>query len=222
MHTEDQEAALVLQEFRRFDAYTLGDSARQAGTGGILPHLKPQTRNSILVGRALTARIHYEQHRTIPIKDYGAAQLREQVRPNDVIIMDGGGLMLSAMGELAFANLVDRKAAGAVVNACVRDVEQMESLGLGLPVFALGAAIPSVAGSARIVDIGSPIYISGVRIASGDILAGCRGGIVVIPWEDREAVLAVARGIAESDRRVREGLKRGESMSELWVKHKST
>ena len=214
------EIAQTLAEFGRFDAYTLGDSARRAGTGGVLSQFKPQTADSVFVGRALTARICHEQHRSIPLKDYGGAELRERVGPGDVIVLDGGGLMLSAMGELAFANLVGRGAAGAVVNACVRDVEQMEKLQLGLPVFALGAAIPTVAGSARIIDVGGTIYISGVRIATGDLIAGCRGGIVVLPWQDREAVLAEARAITESDRLVREGLQRGESITQLWQRHK--
>lgn len=220
MNTDD-DIARLLEAMQRFDAYTLGDAARRAGTGGVLRQLLPQTGRTQFVGRALTARIHHEQHRSIPLKDYGGAQLREQAQPGDVVLIDGGGLMLSAMGDLAFANLVRRGAAAAVVNACVRDVEQLEALQLPLPVFALGVAIASVAGAARIVDVGAPIYLSGMRIETGDLVAGCRGGIVAIPWADRDAVLAQAELILDSDRRVREGIERGESMTQLWAQHKA-
>lgn len=215
------DVAGVLDQFRRFDAYTLGDAARRAMTGGILQQLRPQSADTTFVGRALTARLCYEQHKSIPLNEYGAAQLREHVQPGDVIVLDAGGLMMSAMGELAFAHVVSRGAAGAVVNGCVRDVEQLEEMALRLPVFALGTAITTVAGSARVVDIGCTLYLSGVRVDTGDLVAGCRGGVVVIPWQDRSAVYHEAQRIAESDRRVRDGLQSGESMPQLWQKHKS-
>ena len=217
---EQTEIEQTLAQFRQFDAYTLGDAARRAGTGGVLHHLKPQTADTRFVGRALTARIWREPHKTIALKDWGGAQLREQTRPGDVVLLDGGGLMLSAMGELAFANLTRLGAAGVVVNGAVRDVDQLEDLQLGLPVFALGAAIASVAGNGRIIDVKGTLYIEGLRIRHGDLIAGCRGGIVIIPWEDRQAVLKEARAIADSDRLVRDGLARGESISTLWAAHK--
>jgi regulator of RNase E activity RraA len=215
------DSSQIIESFRAFDAYTLGDAARRAMTGGVLRCLQPQTSVTTFVGRALTARVCYEQHKTVPLSEYGAAALRDRVQPGDVIVIDGGGLMMSAMGELAYANLARRGAAGAVLNACMRDAEQIDAMQLGLPVFALGTAIETVAGHARIIDIGEPVYIQGVRIASGDVLAGCRGGLVVLPWADHAAVLAEANTIARSDQQVMAGIERGESMSEIWRKYKS-
>lgn len=217
----DPEIARILDQFRAFDAYTLGDAARRASTGGLLRHIQPQLSVTTMVGRALPARIRFEQHRSIPIAEYGTAQLREMVQPGDVIVLDAGGLMMSLMGELAYANLVKRGAAGAVLNGCMRDAEQMEAMQQGMPVFALGTAIETVAGRACVVEIGQPVYIHGVRIAQGDLIAGCRGGLTVIPWDDRAAVLAEASGIAASDAQVMAGLQRGESMAEIWKKYKS-
>lgn len=212
----------ILARFRVLDGYTLGDAARRAGTGGILQAFKPQGARTAFAGRALTARIHYEPHKTIPLQEYGGAQLREQAKPGDVIVLDGGGLMMSAMGELAFAHLVRRGAVGVVLNGCVRDVEQLEAMDLDLSVFAMGTAISTVAGSARIVDVGATLYIQGIRIDTGDLVAGCRGGVVVAPWADRAAVLQQAELIAAGDRKVRDGLARGESMMQLWSAHKSS
>jgi regulator of RNase E activity RraA len=214
--TEEMLAAL-----RGFDSYTLGDAARRAQTGGVMQAFKPQTGRTAFVGRALTARVHYEPHKNIPLKEYGGAQLREQAKPGDVIVLDGGGLMMSMMGELAFAHLAQRGAVGVVLNGCVRDLEQLEVMDLPVSVFALGVAISSVAGSARIIDIGGTVYIHGIRIATGDLVAGCRGGVVIAPWADCGTILHHAKLIAESDRNVREGLARGEPMPALWAQHKN-
>jgi len=210
----------VLAQLHGHDAYTLGDAARRAQTGGVLHAFKPQSARTTFAGRALTARVHYEPHRDIPLKDYGGAQLRDRASPGDVIVLDAGALMLSAMGELAFAHLARRGAAGVVLNGCVRDVEQLEALQLPLAVFALGTAIQTVAGHARIIDVGAPVYLNGIRVDTGDFVAGCRGGVVFVPWADRAAVQEQARLIGESDLRVREGLARGESMTQLWSRHK--
>lgn len=210
----------AIEAFRNIDAYTLGDAARRAGTGAVLHQLKPQTAHTTFVGRALTARIHHEPHKHIPLNGYGSAQMRAHVRPGDVVVIDGGGLMLTAMGELAFADLVSRGAAAAVVNACVRDLEQAANLGLELPVFSVGVAITSAGGTSRIIDIGAPVYLSGVRIETGDLVAGCRGGLVIVPWTERAAVLDQALQITRSDQLVRDGLQRGESMTQLWQQYK--
>ena len=154
--------------------------------------------------------------------DHAAKNLAlRRAAQGDVIVLDGGGLLMSAMGELAFAHLVRQGAQGVVLNGCVRDVEQLEQMDLALPVFALGTAIQTVAGHARILDVGATVYIQGIRIDAGDLVAGCRGGVVVVPWADRAAVLEQAQLVGESDRRVREGIARGESMSRLWTDHKN-
>jgi regulator of RNase E activity RraA len=210
-----------LESLRRYDTYTLGDAARRAQTGAILGALKPQTQRSRFVGRALTARLHYQPHRPIPLAQYGGAQLRDQARPDDVIVLDAGGLMMSAMGELAFAHLVRQGAVGVVLNGCIRDAEQLEALDLPLSVFSLGVAITTVAGFAQIVDVGEPIYLQGVRIERGDLIAGCRGGVLAAPWKDRGAILEQADLIDQSDRKVREGIARGEAVSKLWTRHKN-
>jgi len=217
----NEDSARILDGMRAFDGYTLGDAARRAGTGALLRQLQPQTPANVFVGRALPAKICFEPHRSIPLSEYGSARLRDLVEPGDVIVLDGGGLMMSVMGELAYRNLVKKGAAGAVLNACVRDAEQIAAMGFAMPVYALGTAIETVAGRARVVDIGEPVYIQGVRIARGDLLAGCRGGVVVVPWADVGAVRTEAAAIAASDAQVAAGIERGESMAEIWQKYKS-
>lgn len=208
-----------LSEFSGIDAYTLADGARRCGTGGVIHALKPQTTRSQFIGRALTARIRHEPNRDIPLKDYGAGPMLDRARSGDVLILDGGGLFLTMLGDLAVASLALSGAAGVVVNGCVRDVEEMESD--GLPVFALGSAITTIAGHGYVTDIGEPLHMYGIRIATGDLVAGCRGGIIAADWEARKSVLEQARRIQESDQRVLAGIRGGTPVGELWQQHKN-
>lgn len=206
-----------IEAFKGIDAYTIADAARRIGTGGVIHKLRPQTTLTTLLGRALTARVQYEPNKDIPLKDYGAGPLFDRAAPNDVIILDGGGTFLTALGDLASIILKRRGAVGAVVNACVRDIESMEK---EFPVFAIETAITTIAGHGFITGIGEPVHIDGVSIATGDLVAGCRGGIAAVPWAMAGTVLKAALRIVESDRLVQEGIRRGETVSDLWQKHK--
>ena len=201
------------------DAYTLADGARRAGVGAVLSNLRPQTSASQFVGRALTARIHHEPNGSIPLEEYGTGNLIAAAGQDDVIILDAGGVMLTVMGDLAIHALKRAGAAAAVLNACARDIEEIESI--GFPVFAIGSAITTIAGRAKITDIGKPVTIDGISVATGDLIAGCRGGIVVVPWQDHEKALFEAARVLESDQKVLEGIKNGESFNSLWSKHKA-
>jgi regulator of RNase E activity RraA len=205
--------------FEDIDAYTLGDAARRRSIGGVVDGLKPQTNRTGFVGRALTARVEYHPNTPLPLGQYGAAALLDRVAPGNVVIVDGGGRMLSAFGDLAILIIQRRGGVAAVVNAAVRDVEDIDP---GFPLFARGVAITSIASHGCITGVGEPVHIEGIKIETGDLVAGCRGGIVTVPASAADAVRAQALEIIESDRRVREGLDRGESMGSLWQQHKAT
>src|SRR5262249_24329478 len=138
--TSEQEP--LLEAFKTIDAYTLGDAARRQGVGGAIHKLTPQTQATRFVGRALTARIAVEPNRQSSVGNYGAGALPDRVPPGDVVVLDGGGLFMSALGDLAALIIQRRGGAAAVVNAAVRDVEDIDP---AFPMFALGVAISSMA-----------------------------------------------------------------------------
>jgi regulator of RNase E activity RraA len=204
--------------FLSLDAYTIADAARRRGMGGVIHSLTPQNDASRFVGRALTARVQLEPHKDVPLSQYGAGAFLDRVSEGDVVFLDGGGHFLSALGDLAATIIQRRGGVAAVVNAAVRDIEDINPQ---FPMFAVGVAISSIAAHGFVTGIGEPVFIAGVRIDTGDLVAGCRGGIVTVPWSDRDAVLQEALALVESDRLVRAGLERGETMGELWQKHKA-
>lgn len=204
--------------FDTIDAYTLADAARRRGVGGVVDGLQPQNAASRFVGRALTARVEYRPNTPLPLGEYGAAALLDRVTPGDVVFLDGGGRFLSAFGDLAIMIIQRRGGVAAVVNAAVRDVEEIDP---GFPLFARGVAITSIAAHGFITGVGEPVHVEGIRIETGDLVAGCRGGIVAVPAAAVDVVRSQALAIIESDRRVREGLAQGEAMETLWQQHKA-
>jgi regulator of RNase E activity RraA len=203
------------------DAYAAADAALFLGAvGGVIDGIRPQTAATRFAGRALTARVDYRPDELIPIEEYGGAELCARVQEGDVIVLDGGGLPLTVFGDLAVLATSLRQGRGVVLNARVRDIEDIEPI--GLPVFATDVGMASVIRHARIVDIGSPLEIDGVRVETGDLITGCRGGVLVVPSADAAAVLARTQEVLDLDAVMRKALVSGRAFDGVWAEFKKS
>jgi regulator of ribonuclease activity A len=95
-----------------------------------------------------------------------------------VLVVDGGGsLRVALVGDMIGALARDSGWAGIVINGCVRDVEALGQLDLG--VLALGSnPRPSAKGGAGEVDV--PVELGGVTFRPGDSLYADADGVVVL------------------------------------------
>jgi 4-hydroxy-4-methyl-2-oxoglutarate aldolase len=130
--------------------------------------------------------------------------------PGDVIVAATGGFTGCAVtGDLVLGMARNAGAVGFVTDGCVRDLPGLRAV--GLPAFCVGITPDSPARSGP-GTVGLPVVVGGRRIASGDVLVADADGVVVVPQDRLEEVLARLPAIrtaeAEMDRRVREGLRR--------------
>jgi len=99
-------------------------------------------------------------------------------------------------------------AAGFVTDGCVRDIPGIRAA--GLPCFALGVTPNSPAREGP-GTVGLPVVLAGVAIATVDILVGDQDGVVVVPFERIDEVVArldkVRAAEAELDAKVKAGLR---------------
>ena len=69
---------------------------------------------------------------------------------------------------------------------------------MGRPVYCAGLTANSPARSGP-GTVGLPVILGGLRICSGDILVGDRDGVVVVPLDRAEAVLAALTGVKTAE-----------------------
>lgn len=120
--------------------------------------------------------------------------------PRIVVIQDvdeapGTG---SFIGEVHASILKALDCAAVVTNGTVRDLPEIEAL--GLPVFATGLAVSHA--YAHIVDFGEPVEVGGLAIQPGDLLHADLHGVLSVPREIAAEIPSVAATIAERERRV--------------------
>ncbi|MDR7419730.1 MAG: RraA family protein [Armatimonadota bacterium] len=109
-----------------------------------------------------------------------------------------GGLMTTAA--------VTRRLGGAVLDAGVRDVEEIR--GMGFPVFSRSVVPSTTVGRYVTVDRDVPVTCGGIRVHPGDLIVGDTDGVVVVPRAHAAEVAKVALEIEDTERRMAEAIRR--------------
>lgn len=110
--------------------------------------------------------------------------------PGDVIVCDGNGdLAVALMGDLMLGHATRRGIAAAVLDGAVRDVESLARMDLGVWARGHTPAGPWKEGPG---EIGTTIACGGQVVNPGDLICCDEDGVVIVPREEAEAVIAAA------------------------------
>lgn len=114
-----------------------------------------------------------------------------QVEPGEILVLTmPQPAPVALVGELIAVQAIHRKVAGILVDAAVRDVEQL--VVLGLPIWARW--IRAAGATKEIVGvIDEPVNVGGVVIMPHDVLVLDADGAVVVPHARADQVLEAAR-----------------------------
>jgi 4-hydroxy-4-methyl-2-oxoglutarate aldolase len=164
---ERPERALV-EQFR--DAPTSFVVDAMGGAGALDWRIKPIVGKSLL-GVALTCDCG-------PGDNLALNAAIAQSQPGDVLVVAAGAFAGAAVvGDLLLGIARNRGVVGFVTDGLVRDIVDLEQV--GLPVYAMGVS-PNSPGKRGPGTVALPIVCGGRRIESGDIIVGDRDGIAVV------------------------------------------
>ena len=127
----------------------------------------------------------------------------------DVIVATSAGHTGCAIvGDLVLGMARNAGAVAFVTDGCVRDIPGIR--GVGLPCFAVGVTPNSPAREGP-GTVGAPIVLGGVTVASGDVVVGDQDGVVIVPFDRLDEVIAALPQVRAAEReleaRVQGGLK---------------
>ena len=166
----------------------LSDSMERLYAGG--HQLRPMHREGKLAGPAFTVR-------TAAGDNLLVHKALDTAQRGDVVVVDAGDWLENAIiGELMAARAKQRGIAGIVIWGAIRDSAE---LGAGsYPVYAAGVTHrgPYKNGPG---EINVPVVIGGMPVNPGDIIVGDADGLVAVPQEQAERVLASAKSILEKE-----------------------
>ena len=166
-----------------------------AGLEVIRPDLK-------MVGRALTVR--YVPQRLDVLEKYLGARDRvltaeaiELVESNDILVFDVQGYTrCGGIGDQMIARLIVRGGTGMVVDGGLRDLDILRTMDIPLYIkMAHAAPLHDYVA----VDINVPVQCCGVTVMPGDVLLGDSQGVIAIPPEIAEEVVAAAEELERKE-----------------------
>jgi len=189
----------VLERARRLSTTLLSDAMESAGT---MDHeIKPIGSGMTMVGPAVTVELESGDNLFLhAVISMGKAGF--------VLVADGKGYMAKAyLGELIARAAKKAGFAGIVIDGAARD--RIEMVRLGLPVFARGF-VPSGPSKNGPGKINVPIVCAGVTVHPGDLVMGDDNGVVVVPRDRIEQVLAKAEKKASYEQARRQQIEAGQ------------
>jgi regulator of RNase E activity RraA len=174
--------ARYVQAFAEIPVANVSDCMTRMTAGG--PRLRPMHNGARMGGPALTVKCR-------PGDNLMIHKALDMAQPGDVIVVDAGGdLTNSLFGELMVSYAASRKLGGVVLNGAVRDIDFIAAG--AFPIYAAGVTHrgPYKDGPG---EINVPIAIDGMVIHAGDLVLGDADGLLCVPFEDCERVLAASR-----------------------------
>lgn len=189
------------------------------------PAIKPLQNDMVLAGRAMTVLeadvFAYEvpgASGPLSNKPFGLMlEALDDLRPGEIYVAAGSSPSYALIGELMATRAKHLGAAGALVDGYARDVSGI--LALDFPVFSIGKYAQDQGPRGKVIDFRVPIEIGGIRIASGDLLLGDQEGVLVIPRDAEEEVIARALEKARGERLVGKAIREGMSAVDAFAKY---
>lgn len=179
--------------------------------------IRPLYWGAVVAGRAATAlAVPVYCEPKIPYKN--EIEFIDRLQPGDVAVMtQSGALSAGLWGGLLSTGAKQRGARGAVLDGLTRDTREI--IRMKFPVFIRGIAPGDSKGRVDVIDTHVPIKCGGAWVNPGDVIFGDHDGVVVIPQEIAEDIVRLAEEKRAKEKKFQSGLKKGETVAQMFKKY---
>ena len=204
-----------LERLAALDTCAVSDALDHLGISGAVVGVRPIWGRPKVTGRA----------RTVEVVDAAAVGPGTKGRhlataaimasgPEDVIVIANNGRTgVSCWGDILTVAAQQRGIRGTVIDGACRDVDAIADAEYpvwsraGVPVTARGRI------AERANDV--PVSFGGVRVSPGDLVIADGSGVVFVPADRAEEVIAAAERLAERQARMAAAVREGRSVIEV-------
>lgn len=196
-----------MQAFRDISTCDLSDAC---DTLGIVPATSGQVKGVYpgcppLCGPIVTCKMSPTGKKEIVI---GTIEPLIAAEPGSIFLVDAGGDMLrNTIGSLVTVVAVQQRMAGAIVDGCVRDVQNTAAL--NFPTYSRGTVVQSVRSRVGIESLNEPVMFAGTQVEPGSIAAADANGVIVFPAARALEVFRAAYRAAAVERKIVQAMVNG-------------
>jgi len=132
-------------------------------------------------------------------------------------VQAGGQSRAALWGELLSTHARARGGRGVVLDGMSRD--SWGIVDMKFPVFATGLSPADSKGRLEVIAIRSTIPVGGVSVANGDLVVADDDGCVVVPAAIEDEVVRLALEKVSGENTMRDILRKGASIKEVFAEH---
>ncbi len=142
----------------------------------------------------------------------------EAAKKGDIIVIDNSGRTDTSCWGGILANGAKMKGVGGiVVDGTVRDLDDI--IDADLPAYARGTVVATARGRIMEESTNKMIQFNGIQVRPGDIVLADKSGVVFIPQEKIDEVLAKAEDFYEKEEAMVAEIRAGHGMLEVDTKY---
>jgi regulator of RNase E activity RraA len=198
----------IIERLAKLDTCAVSDALDSLALKGATWGVRPLWQCPRIAGRAVTMKIKPAGLQQ-PTQHLGTAPI-EAAKPGDIIVIDNGGkLEFSCWGGLLALSAKLKGLSGVVIDGASRDIDEAREL--GFPVYARGAVPMTARGRVVQESFNQEIQFAGVQCHPGDLVIADGSGVVIVPGEKGEEVIAAAETIYQKEQEMADGIRKGNS-----------
>jgi regulator of RNase E activity RraA len=192
----------------KLDTTSLSDALDRLGIAGQCLGIKPLDHRFRITGRAFT--ILYGPAGSPPgtVGDY-----IDDVAPGSVVVLDNGGRENATVwGDILTWVAHKRGVSGTVIDGACRDTHL--SRDLGYPIYSRSYSMRTGKDRVQVEGMNCPVNIGDARVHPGDLLRGDADGVVVVPKQHEDKIIAAAEEIDRAEAQIRAFVNEGITLAE--------
>jgi 4-hydroxy-4-methyl-2-oxoglutarate aldolase len=192
----------------KLDTTSISDALDRLGIPGQCLNIKPLDHRFRLTGRAFTILYGPAGQPAGTVGDY-----IDDVPAGSVVVLDNGGRENATVwGDILTWVAHRRGIAGTVIDGACRDTYLCRDL--NYPVYSRSYSMRTGKDRVQVEATNVVVNIGDARVAPGDLLRGDADGVLVIPREHEDAVLAAAEEIDAVEQQIRALIDQGKTLAE--------
>lgn len=195
----------IIEAFKKLDVPSISDAMDKLKLFGALYHIKAVVPDTYVCGQAFT--VHYVPNGMIKgtVGDF-----IDDILPGEVAVIDNNGRDdCTVWGDIMSIYASQHGIAGTVIDGVCRDINVIREL--KYPIYTKGTYMVTGKDRVYVDKVGGTVSIAGIQVNPGDLVCGDNTGVVIVPFERVEEVLAVAQNIEKVEqeilKKVRSGMK---------------
>jgi len=204
----------LIEGFRQTEVASVADAIEQLyGRQAYMRHDMRPVFKTKFAGPAVTVLLKKQEHKEGSAATQGMIEAIDTSPAGSVyVLVLEDGLDFGAVGGLMATTMKVRGFAGAVVDASIRDLPQIQRI--QFPVYSRGVSPGTTVGHYRSAGVNIPVTCAGVTVRPKDIIAADEDGVVVVPYEKAAEVLKKAQDLDNTEHSMYPFIERFKSLTE--------